>query len=74
MYVDDIIGVCLAQDLYKEVQRAKDVCTSLLGPNAIAEDKTETGTRLDVFGYILNIKLRLELPECHLRFLYDELG
>lgn len=60
MYVDDIVGVCLAQDLDKEVQRTKDVCTSLLGPNAIAEDKTETGTRLDVLGYVLDIKLRLD--------------
>ena len=59
MYVDDIVGVCLVQDLDSEVQRAKDVCTSLLGPNAIAEDKTETGTRLDVLGYVLDIKLRL---------------
>ena len=50
MYVDDIVGVCLVQDLDSEVQRAKDVCTRLLGPSAIAEDKTETGTRLDVLG------------------------
>ena len=59
MYVDDIIGVCLAKDLDSDVQRAKDVCTSLLGPKAIAEDKTETGTRLDVLGYVIDIKQRL---------------
>ena len=59
MYVDDIVGVCLVQDLDSEVQRAKDICTSLLGPNAIAEDKTETGTRLDVLGYVLDVELRL---------------
>jgi hypothetical protein len=59
MYVDDIVGVCLAQDLDCEVQCAKDVCRSLLGPNAIAEDKTETGTRLDVLGYVLDIEQRL---------------
>ena len=59
MYVDDIVGVCLARDLDNEVKCAKDVCTSLLGPNAIAEDKTETGTRLDVLGYILDIERRL---------------
>jgi hypothetical protein len=30
------------------------VCTSLLGPSAIAEDKTESGTRLDVLGYVFD--------------------
>jgi hypothetical protein len=35
------------------------VCTSLLGPNAIAEDKTEKGTRMDVLGYVLDLKLKL---------------
>lgn len=59
MYVDDIIGVCLAKDLSNEVQCAKDVCTSLLGPTAIAVDKTETGTRLDVLGYVIDLKLKL---------------
>ena len=59
MFVDDIVGVCLAKDLDRDVQCAKDVCTSLLGSNAIAEDKTETWTRLGVLGYILDIKLRL---------------
>ena len=59
MYVDDIVGVCFVQDLDSEVQCAKDVCISLLGPNAIAEDKTETGTRLDVLGYVIDIEQRL---------------
>jgi hypothetical protein len=59
MYVGDIVGVCLVQDLDSEVQCAKDVCRSFLGPNAIAEDKTDTGTRLDVLGYVLDIEQRL---------------
>ena len=59
MYVDDIIGVCLAKDLDSEVHCAKTVCINLLGPTAIAEDKTETGTRLDVLGYVLDLKLKL---------------
>ena len=42
--------LCLAQDVESEYQCAAGVCTSLLGPSAIAEDKTESGTRLDVLG------------------------
>ena len=60
MYVDDIVGLCFAQDLNGDVQCAKDVSTSLLGPKAIAGDKTETGTRLDVLGCITDIEQRLE--------------
>lgn len=59
MYVDDIVGICLAADLNGEVQLAKTVCTTLLGPNAIAEDKTEAGTRMDVLGYVLDLRLKL---------------
>lgn len=50
MYVDDIVGVCMAVDLSDEIECAKAVCVDLLGPNAIAEDKTESGIRLDVLG------------------------
>jgi hypothetical protein len=56
LYGDDIVGVCLVQDLDSEVQY---VCRRLLGPKAIAEDKTGTWTRLDVLGYVLDIEQRL---------------
>ena len=64
MYVDDIVGICLAKDLDFEIQKAKMVCTSLLGPNARnkkgkEQDKTEKGTRMDVLGYVLDIDLKL---------------
>ena len=59
MYVDDIIGVYMASDLDSEVRCAKSVCIDLLGPKAIAEDKTETGTRLDVLGYVIDLQLEL---------------
>ena len=59
MYADDIIGVCLVQDLNSEIQCGKDVCTSPLGPNAIAEDKTEKMSRLDALGYVIGIAQRL---------------
>ena len=59
MYVDDIVGICMVEDLSDEIQRAKTVCVDLLGPDTIAEDKTESGTRLDVLGYVLDLGLRL---------------
>jgi hypothetical protein len=50
MYVDDIIGVCFASDLEKDLVKARHVCTDLLGSGAVADDKTEKGTRLDIIG------------------------
>ena len=51
MYVDDIIGVCFAEDVEEDLARTREICTSLLGSGAVADDKTETGTRLDIIGY-----------------------
>jgi hypothetical protein len=55
MYVDDIVGVCFVGDLGSELQRTKEICTDLLGPGSIADDKTEYGTRLDMIGYTLDL-------------------
>jgi hypothetical protein len=55
MYVDDLIGVCLRAHLPQELERARAVCTGLLGPNAVADKKTESGQRLDVIGYTIDI-------------------
>jgi hypothetical protein len=55
MYVDDIVGICLDTDLASDLSRTKTICTDLLGPKAIAEDKTECGTRLDIIGYIVDL-------------------
>ena len=59
MYVDDIICVCMVKDLYDEVQCAKSVCIDLLGPSAIVEDKTKTSNRIDVLGYVIDLKLKV---------------
>jgi hypothetical protein len=55
MYVDDIMGVCFAEDLEVDLARAKDICTSLLGPGSVADDKTESGVRLDMIGYTISL-------------------
>jgi hypothetical protein len=46
MYVDDIVGVCMASDVTEDLRRTRDVCTNLLGPSAVADDKTECGRRM----------------------------
>lgn len=56
MYVDDIIGVCFADDVDKDLAEARRICTSLLGSGAVADDKTETGTRLDIIGYTVDLE------------------
>lgn len=55
MYVDDIIGVGMAEFIAEDLQQAKDTCNGLLGPTAIAEDKTETGRRVEVIGYTIDL-------------------
>ena len=59
MYVDDVIGVCFKTDLVSDMERAKVICTGLLGPNAVTDEKSETGTRLVVIGYTIDLDLRL---------------
>ena len=53
MYVDDVIGVCFAADLEADLVKARHVCTDILGSGAVADDKTEEGTRLDIIGYTM---------------------
>jgi hypothetical protein len=55
MYVDDIIGICLAKDVDSDLRDTRRICTDLLGSGAVADDKTETGTRLDIIGYTVDL-------------------
>ena len=55
MYVDDVIGVYMLEDLQSDLALTRDVCTSLLGPSSVADDKTETGRRLNVIGYVVDL-------------------
>ena len=55
MYVDDIIGVGMADHIQTDLDLTRTVCTSLLGPSAVADDKTEQGRRLDVIGYVIDL-------------------
>ena len=59
MYVDDIMGVCFVKDLEAEQESARRLCTRLLGPRAIAEDKTESGRKLVFIGYSVDLDKQL---------------
>jgi hypothetical protein len=55
MYVDDIIGVGMVDHVRMDLDRIRDICTSLLGPTSVADDKTEYGRRLDVIWYVIDL-------------------
>ena len=43
---------CLCWDLDNDLILCKSICFKRLGPDSVADDKTESGTRLDFIGYI----------------------
>ena len=57
MYVDDVIGVGMSHHISSDIQRARHICTDLLGPNAMADEKTEQGRRLDIIGYTIDLHI-----------------
>ena len=64
MYVDDIIGVCFEADMVKDLARAREVCTALLGSSAVADDKTESGRRLDIIGFTVDLdRMRVSISK-----------
>lgn len=58
MYLDDIIGVGMACNVVEDLRRTRDVCTSLLGATAVADDKTEVERRVDVIGYVIDLDIQ----------------
>ena len=38
-----------------DLKLTQEVCTNLLGPNAVADEKTEVALRIDVIGYIVDL-------------------
>ena len=55
MYVDDIIGIGMVTYIEDDLKLTQEVCTNLLGPNAVADEKTEVARRIDVIGYIVDL-------------------
>jgi hypothetical protein len=59
MYVDDIMGVCLLRFVAENIDRVVKFCNGLLGPLAVAAEKTEQGRRLDHIGYVFDLDTML---------------
>ena len=59
MYVDDLIGGAAREKVQSAIDEAYKCSRDLLGPDAIAEDKTERTSelqrRLDVLGYTIDL-------------------
>lgn len=55
MYVDDVIGVGMIDEIPHDLALTRHVCVDLLGPTAVADDKTEVGRRVDVIGYTVDL-------------------
>jgi hypothetical protein len=55
IYVDDIIGVSPKGTVQSDLSNARKTATGLLGPDAIAEDKTEVGRVLTFIGWSFNL-------------------
>lgn len=58
MYVDDIIGVCMEHNMLQDMAHIREICTDLLGPGAVADEKTEHGRRLEAIGYVIDLDIR----------------
>ena len=56
MYVGDVIGFCAEGDLVSDMSIAKCVIECMFWPNTVAEDKTDSGTNLDVIGWNLDCR------------------
>jgi hypothetical protein len=54
-YVDDIMGICRRSDLLRYQEVIREVCTGLLGPKAMAEDKWASGRTLDFIGWSVSL-------------------
>jgi hypothetical protein len=64
MYVDDLIGCAVRREVPAAIKEAYGVSRGLLGPKAIAEDKTERTDReqrrLDILGYTIDLSSGLD--------------
>ena len=58
MYVDDLMGICYKKDSEHNKRVIKELCEQLLGKGCISEGKTETGRRINVIGYTLDLDQR----------------
>jgi hypothetical protein len=58
MYVDDLMGVSDLGHILSDLQAAREVCTGLLGEDAVEDRKTEYGRTIDWIGWQLDLDTR----------------
>ena len=58
IYVDDIGGVCLQRALPQTKEEVRELTEGLLGSRALAEQKWETGRRIDFIGWVIDMDTR----------------
>jgi hypothetical protein len=72
MFVDDFMGICLRRNWEELRGLVTSVCQALLGPTAIADEKTKVGHLLDWIGWELDLILqRVSIAHhCFLKAVY----
>jgi hypothetical protein len=55
MFVDDLMGVSTRQRVLRDVAIVIEICEALLGPEAVAKDKTLIGRILEMIGWIIDL-------------------
>jgi hypothetical protein len=58
VYVDDVGGACRESDLTSVKQSVRKEAEGLLGPRALAEQKWESGRRIDYIGWVIDLDSR----------------
>ena len=48
----------MVYDLDNDLRLARAICVNLLGPAAVADDKTESGTSVEIIGYVIDLTTR----------------
>lgn len=55
MFVDDLMGVTSRKRVQRDVAIVIEICEALLGPEAVAKDKTLVGRVLEIIGWIIDL-------------------
>jgi hypothetical protein len=67
----EIMSSCFVGDVDQILTRG--ICTSLLGSRAVVDDKTETGLRLDIIGYTVDLgRQRVSIAKRIFSLLYTD--
>ena len=72
MYVDDTIGVGMLSHIEEDLGATRRICTDLQESGAVADDKMESGRRIDIIGYVIHLdtdRVLISRKNCFTRIL-----